>query len=80
MTINERFTNFRQAQTAGTTGICPRCGRMNMREPITRNALSRHENLFICSMCGTDEAIRDFTGDVLPRSDWFISGRGEVQA
>ena len=48
---------------------CPRCGYMRMKP---RNALSRHFNIYICSECGTDEALRDFKKDVLPLSSWLV--------
>lgn len=44
------------------TKICPRCGEPKMREPEAMNALSRRDNkTYICSDCGTDEAMVDFT-------------------
>ena len=47
--------------------LCPRCGRQ-MPDPVTRGALSRHaDGVYICEMCGTDEALRDNT---LPLSSW----------
>jgi predicted RNA-binding Zn-ribbon protein involved in translation (DUF1610 family) len=42
---------------------CPRCGRDRMRSPEARNALSRKDNkTYVCSSCGTDEAMIDMTG------------------
>jgi ribosomal protein S27AE len=49
---------------------CPRCGYMSMKPRLATNALSRHFNIYICSTCGTDEALRDFKKDVLPLSAW----------
>ena len=42
---------------------CPRCGRLVMRRGLVMNALSRHENIYICSGCGVDEAFRDMAGN-----------------
>lgn len=36
---------------------CPRCGKMSMdTERVTRNALSRRVAVYICDVCGTQEA------------------------
>lgn len=52
---------------------CPRCGKLAMDpEDIHRNALSRYADVMICDSCGTDEAMRDFVGEVLPISEWHI--------
>lgn len=40
-------------------------------DPI--NALSRHATVQICNECGSDEAIRDFTGQALPLNEWEIA-------
>lgn len=40
-------------------GICPRCGQAKMLNPIERNALSRKEDVYICSDCGLQEALED---------------------
>lgn len=51
---------------------CPRCGgEMDPRK--VRNAMSRHARVFICSECGTDEAIRDMVGKPLPLSEWSMA-------
>lgn len=50
---------------------CPRCGRENMREPAVRNAISRYASVYICSDCGMEEALMDFTGKPpLPFAQW----------
>lgn len=51
---------------------CPRCGEDNMDDEIMRNALSRYANIQVCNACGTDEAIRDVAGNILPLSKWAI--------
>lgn len=44
--------------------LCPRCGE-RMPDKLTHGALSRHANgVYICEACGTDEALRDWTGNV----------------
>lgn len=52
---------------------CPRCGRHQMNVVAVRNSLSRHADVYVCNDCGTDEAIRDMTGNVLPLSEWSMS-------
>ena len=52
--------------------ICPRCGE-EMDEILGRNAMSRHEHAYICSDCGTDEALRDFTGLDNSITNWYAN-------
>ena len=54
------------------TKICMRCGYASMLSGVLRNALSRHFDIYICSECGNDEAIRIFKKNVLPASEWWI--------
>ena len=51
---------------------CPRCGHMRMKRDLTENALSRHADIYICSECGENEALRDAENDVLPVVAWYI--------
>ena len=52
--------------------LCPRCGE-RMPDKLTHGALSRHaKGVYICEACGTDEALRDWTGNVKPLSDWVL--------
>ena len=40
---------------------CPRCQLSDLAELQAQNALSRFDSdLYICSPCGEDEAVRDF--------------------
>ena len=52
--------------------ICPRCGKHRMDKQITHNAMSRHADIYVCNICGLDEAIRDMRGETINSSDWFI--------
>lgn len=65
------ITRFAEVQRAGFFP-CPRCGKYRMSDNPIRNALSRHASIQVCDACGTDEAIRDFTREVLPLSEWAI--------
>ena len=51
---------------------CCRCGQYRMHPIVARNALSRHENIFVCDVCGIDEAMRVFCDSVLPTSQWWV--------
>jgi hypothetical protein len=51
---------------------CARCGEYRMIPGIARNSLSRHADVMICPICGTDEAARVFSDNVLPLSEWYI--------
>ena len=44
-----------------------------MKKPISRNALSRVADVYVCPVCGMDEAIRDFEKIPLPIEQWAIS-------
>jgi predicted RNA-binding Zn-ribbon protein involved in translation (DUF1610 family) len=49
---------------------CPRCGENTLRtdRPVM-NALSRRDNkTYVCSSCGTSEALEDFMGGA--RQEW----------
>ena len=50
---------------------CPRCGHERMKPEAVRNALSRYADVYICSECGMDEAMRDTAGQPpLPFTEW----------
>jgi len=53
--------------------ICPRCGRLTVKERLTTNALSRHADVYICDACGNDEAVREMKEDPLLLKDWAIA-------
>ena len=52
---------------------CPRCGQKRMDPKPVRNALSRHAKVYICDICGMDEALRDMKGNPLPLNQWSIA-------
>lgn len=47
---------------------CPRCGG-NMD---SHNAVSRYADIYICSDCGTEEALLDLAGKPLRASKWWV--------
>ena len=66
---------FAKVQKDGTH-ICPRCGRLTVKERLVTNSFSRHADVYICDACGMDEAIRDMKGEPLPLKDWAIDKLG----
>lgn len=67
----EIVKKIQEAQQSGML-ICPRCGKW-MEKPISHNAVSRVADVYVCSVCGMDEAIRDFGKIPLPIEEWVIS-------
>ena len=53
--------------------ICPRCGQLTVKERLVTNAFSRHADVYICDVCGMDEAVQDMKGDPIPLKDWAIA-------
>ena len=70
-TLEFLVAKFSEVQRKGIFP-CPRCGQFRMSSDPIRNALSRHAAIQVCDACGTDEAIRDFSGDALPPYEWSI--------
>lgn len=63
--------SLKDRQLAGEHLPCPRCGKDNMDQSAARNAMSRYAEVYICSDCGTDEAIRDYAGsEPIPFRKW----------
>lgn len=50
---------------------CPRCGKQRMRTVLAENALSRHETIYVCPDCGTEEALEDYAGRRKPLAEWY---------
>ena len=60
--------------------MCLRCGR-KLDKHLAANALSRYANVVVCSeCCGTDEAMRDYTGNQMSLCDWYAVRQGLVQS
>lgn len=69
---DEKIIARMQADQEQGWPLCPRCGE-RMPDKLTHGALSRHaKGVYICEACGTDEALRDWTGNVKPLSDWVL--------
>ena len=67
---DEKIIARMQADQEQGWPLCPRCGE-RMPDKLTHGALSRHaKGVYICEACGTDEALRDWTGNVKPLSNW----------
>lgn len=69
------INNWKKAQNFGVSLPCPRCGKYCMNETsVTRNALSRRTDIYVCDNCGTAEALEDIPENkIQPMSleDWY---------
>jgi predicted RNA-binding Zn-ribbon protein involved in translation (DUF1610 family) len=69
---DEKIIARMQADQEQGWPLCPRCGE-RMPDKLTHGALSRHaKGVYICEACGTDEALRDWGGNIEPLSDWVL--------
>lgn len=68
--IQNRLADLKARQLAGEHLPCPRCGMDTMKDKLHTNALSRHADIYICDLCGTNEAMLDFMRNPLPVEDW----------
>ena len=67
----ESLMEIQEDKTQDYVFPCPRCGHDRMKTPAVKNALSRRANIYICSECGTDEAILDAAGkEPVPFNQW----------
>lgn len=59
--LTEIFDRIRAGQKENPSPVCPRCGRFTMRPKLEHNCRTRdkHADVYICVLCGTDEAARD---------------------
>lgn len=72
MENRELLKSYRIIQdTPGFKTRCPRCGENTMLEGQTRNALSRHEDIYVCPRCGNEEAVLDMMGKMKPLTEWY---------
>ncbi len=68
--IRKALGDLKARQDGGEQMPCPRCGRDNMKANIHTNALSRHADIYICDVCGTEEAMLKFMHNPLPVAEW----------
>ncbi len=71
--LTEIFDRVRAGQKEPISPVCPRCGRDAMRPTLLHNCLSRDEgaDVYVCTICGTDEALRDCEPEKKMRlSEW----------
>ena len=77
-TIDEKvIMEYKQKQLDGEKMLCPRCGEDRMRMPATYNCLSRQLDIFVCELCGAEEAIYEMNGTPLPIEYWDLYARLE---
>ena len=71
--LKARLLDLKARQDAGEHMPCPRCGRDTMKPILHTNALSRHEDVYVCDACGTNEALRVAMKNPLPLSGWAFA-------
>lgn len=62
-------------QSKGQCGSlpCPRCGQHFMSDNPLNNALSRYATVYICDVCGMDEALTEaYGGERLALNRWAM--------
>lgn len=57
---------------------CLRCGK-ELKPDLLHNKLSRYLQIYICSDCGNDEAVRCYTGNPLPFEQWDAVKNGTIK-
>lgn len=67
--LENQWKKDAQKHLRGEEIHCLRCGNI-LSAKITHNARSRYADLYICSDCGVDEALRDMEHNVLNFKDW----------
>lgn len=64
---------LKQSQRLCGGTLCPRCGKNYMDKDPVRNALSRQIDVYVCDVCGIDEALMDANHkQPLPFNQWSI--------
>ncbi len=70
--MNKHIATYKMLQEIPALNMpCPRCGRDQMNKDMAENALSRHEDIYICSECGREESAFDFVGQKKPLELWY---------
>jgi len=72
---NEQFKAFLEEQKNGMLDCCPRCGEKRMRTPANYNCLSRQADIYVCEVCGAEEAIFAMQGKEMPLEYWDLAAR-----
>ena len=70
--IQKRLLDLKAEQDADTPMHCPRCGADTMKHPMHTNALSRHQDLYICGGCGTAEGLLAMMRHSYPLHRWHV--------
>lgn len=77
--MKNKIERYAEMQKAVGSGCCPRCGLRTLSSKLELNALSRRADVYICSPCGTDEAILDAFGRRDPLEKWYIISGQKMQ-
>ena len=75
--IRNELNHYGALQAVESSVICPRCGKPTMDKQLTRNAMSRNADIYICSTCGMSEALEEIPGSSKKSlDDWYIMRGG----
>ena len=66
----QALLDLKAYQQSGSYRLCTQCGKDTMKANLITNALSRHTDLYICDVCGTEEAVLDYMHAPLPIILW----------
>lgn len=77
--IKAALAEFKKMQIDGDLSFCPRCGEKRMRSVVTHNCLSRQADVYVCEVCGAEEAIYAMKGCPLPLDYWHYTGLMEMR-
>ncbi len=71
--VVEEFARLQEDTFSRRSFPCPRCGKNNMKDKLTHNALSRQTDIYVCEDCGMHEAVKiAFEGSHLPFEEWDL--------
>ena len=85
--LQKKIEEYAERQRAGEWLPCPRCGEKTMYHDMAENALSRRADIYICSVCGMEEAMNDMRRgrkmELLEKEEalllWAIAEPGELK-
>lgn len=72
-----KVETIKPLQESGAFCVCPRCGGA-MKKNAVENSLSWYADVWICSDCGVDEAMRHHAKEKqLPFTEWDVVKRND---
>lgn len=75
--VRKQLSHYGALQAVEPSDICPRCGQPTMDKRLSKNALSRNADIYICPQCGMEEALEALPGNSKkPLESWYIMRGG----